>query len=110
MKRIMAILYCAGVVFPSLAAAPNPSSYAGQESREIKALSSEKISAISTGKGMGLAKSAELNGYPGPAHVLALSSELNLSEQQRRRTEVLFRSMQRDAIDVGNSQSLNQSL
>jgi hypothetical protein len=103
MKRIVVILYCAGAVFPSLAAAPNLSSYAGQESREIKALSPEEVNGISAGKGMGLAKTAELNGYPGPAHVLELSSELKLSEQQRRQTEVLFRSMQRDAVDVGNA-------
>src|SRR4051812_13550814 len=102
MKRIAAIL-CSAAALPSLAAAPNVSSYAGQEARSIKALSSEEISAISTGKGMGLAKSAELNGYPGPAHVLELAPELGLSAQQRRQTELLFRSMQQNAIEIGNA-------
>jgi hypothetical protein len=29
---------------------------------------------------MGLAKAAELNGYPGPAHVRALGKQLRLSD------------------------------
>ncbi len=45
---------------PSAVAA---SPYAGQESREIKALSPEEISSLLSGKGMGFAKAAELNGF-----------------------------------------------
>ena len=33
--------------------------------------------------GMGLALAAELNGYPGPAHVIELAKSLGLSEPQR---------------------------
>ena len=33
---------------------------------------------------MGLALAGELNGYPGPKHVLELAAELDLSEDQRR--------------------------
>jgi hypothetical protein len=44
------------------------SPYVGQEYREIKALSTQEISDYISGRGMGLAKAAELNGYPGPAH------------------------------------------
>ena len=74
----------------SNAAAPSP--YAGEESRSIKALSAEEIQDYEAGKGMGFAKSAELNGYPGPSHVLALSRDLHLSaEQQRRDLENLER-------------------
>lgn len=40
-----------------------PPSYAGQEQREIKSLSAEDVQSLLTGKGMGLAKAAELNGY-----------------------------------------------
>jgi hypothetical protein len=32
---------------------------------------------------MGLALAAELNGYPGPAHVIELAKSLGLSEPQR---------------------------
>ncbi len=83
----------------SNAAAPSP--YAGEESRDIKAMSTEDIQGYEAGKGMGFAKSAELNGYPGPSHVLALARELHLSEEQQRKTHVLFESMETKAIDAG---------
>src|SRR5262249_1929289 len=68
------------LVFPLLAVAaatawaqdPSSNPYAGQQSRSIKALSEDDIAALLKGAGIGLAKAAELNGYPGPAHVLAL--------------------------------------
>jgi len=43
-----------------------------------------------------LAKAAELNNYPGPAHVLELASELHLTAE-RAATNALFRSMQAKA-------------
>ena len=58
--------------------------YAGQQARTIKALSDEDIAALRKGEGMGMAKAAELNGYPGPIHVLTLSSELKLTDSQRQ--------------------------
>jgi hypothetical protein len=59
--------------------------YAGQQTRSIKALSPEDIDGLRKGAGMGLAKAAELNGYPGPLHVLALTTELRLTPDQVRR-------------------------
>ncbi len=76
------------------------SPYAGQESRAIKALSAEDVDAYLSGKGVGLAKAAELNGYPGPAHVLELSSQLSLTPEQLTRTEALFASMQAKATEL----------
>ena len=61
------------------------SPYMGQESREIKALSPQEISDYLLGRGMGLAKAAELNGYPGPAHVLELAVQLEITSEQRPR-------------------------
>jgi hypothetical protein len=58
--------------------------YAGQETRTIKALSDEHIAALRKGEGMGVAKAAELNGYPGPVHVLALAAQLGLTENTAR--------------------------
>lgn len=81
------------------AAPPNP--YAGQQVRPIKALSPEEVDAYLTGKGGGLAKAAELNGYPGPSHVLALADALALTTEQRSRTETLFRAMQSEARNAG---------
>jgi Spy/CpxP family protein refolding chaperone len=77
-RILMAAL--AAIPVAMLAYADTASSpYAGQETRAIKALSPENLEELRTGAGMGLAKAAELNGYPGPLHVLALAKELQLT-------------------------------
>jgi Spy/CpxP family protein refolding chaperone len=81
------------------AASVNP--YAGQQSREIKALSAEDVQGYLSGKGMGLAKAAELNGYPGPSHVLSLSSELALTKKQEEQTKELFKQMEARSSAIG---------
>jgi hypothetical protein len=63
--------------------APAQSPYGGMQTRSIKALSTQQIDDLRTGGGMGLALAAELNGYPGPAHVLELSDRLVLSPAQK---------------------------
>jgi Spy/CpxP family protein refolding chaperone len=80
---------------------PAASPYAGEEGRDIKALSAQDVDAYLTGKGMGFAKAAELNGYAGPKHVLELASELALTAGQRDRTQMLFASMQTKAVALG---------
>ena len=56
---------------PSMsAAASSAATYAGQQNRQIKALSAQEQQDWLEGKGMGLAKAAELNGFPGPMHTL----------------------------------------
>ncbi|RMG22137.1 MAG: periplasmic heavy metal sensor [Methanobacteriota archaeon] len=79
------------------------SPYAGQEEQEIKALTPSQIEGYLTGKGMGLAKAAELNHYPGPKHVLDLAKELGLTEEQLEKTKALFASMKTQAIQLGQS-------
>ncbi len=88
---------------PSASMAAPASAYAGQEDRDIKALSPEDISAYLSGKGMGLARAAELNGYAGPAHVLELAAPLALTPEQRSRTEALFAAMTAKAIPLGQA-------
>jgi hypothetical protein len=75
--------------------------YAGQQSRSIKALSDQQISDLKHGRGMGLALAAELNGYPGPLHVIELRRELNLSDAQLAQAEELFRKMKEETIPLG---------
>ena len=101
MKRCVAIFVPMAVAAAMQAAAADTSPYAGQQSRGIKALSDDEVSGLLAGKGMGLAKAAELNGYPGPLHVLVLSSQLGLSVEQRKATEALFASMQAKAVKAG---------
>ena len=74
--------------------------YAGQQNREIKALSDAEVSAYLDGRGMGFAKAAELNGYPGPAHVLDLAEELALTAEQRAKAQQLKDSM-KEAATLG---------
>lgn len=69
--------------------------------RDIKSLSADEIRDLLAGKGMGLAKVAELNGYPGPAHVLELRAELGLTPEQQAQTEALFATMEADAQALG---------
>jgi hypothetical protein len=70
--------------------APMVSPYAGEQRRDIKSLSASDVTALQTGAGMAYAKAAELNGYPGPAHVLELATALQLDSAQRTATERLL--------------------
>jgi Spy/CpxP family protein refolding chaperone len=75
--------------------------YAGLQSRPIKALSEQEIADLRAGRGMGLALAAELNGYPGPLHVLEHADALALTAEQRRRTQELFDAMKAEAVPLG---------
>ena len=75
--------------------------YAGEQKRSIKALSERDISELQSGHGMGLAKSAELNGYPGPAHVLDLAGPLELTPEQQEATKSLLAAHKSAARDIG---------
>ena len=94
-------IFAAVVFLASAAHGADHSPYAGQEQRAIKALSNAEIDALGRGDGMGFAKAAELNEYPGPRHVLELADELGLTSGQQERTTQLFAAMQADAIDTG---------
>ena len=102
MNKLHYICSCLMALMINVALADPASPYAGQQTRDIKALAPEDVEAYLSGKGMGLAKAAELNGYPGPAHVLAMATELDLSPDQKQRTEALFTSMEAKAIDLGH--------
>ncbi len=78
--------------------------YSGQETRWIKSLSPEDIESLETGSGIafgGMAKLAELNGYPGPRHVLEMAVEIDLSNEQKEKVEMMFSEMQSEAIPLG---------
>jgi hypothetical protein len=67
----------------------------------VKALSEQQTADLKAGRGMGLALPAELNGYPGPSHVLENADALGLSAEQRERTKGLFDAMKAEAVPVG---------
>ena len=86
----MKITIAAGFLLCGAAVAFAQSHYSGMESREIKNLSSQQIADLKAGRGMGMALAAELNGYPGPMHVLDLADRLALSAEQRAATQSLM--------------------
>ena len=88
----------------SLSAAQNQlhtSPYEGQEKRTIKSLSANQIAGLEAGKGLGFAKAAELNGLPGPKHVLDLKEKLALSAAQEAKITALFQDMKAESIILG---------
>ena len=78
-----------------------PSPYADETDREIKALAPEEVAGLLDGAGLGLAKAAELNGVPGPRHVLELALELTLSDEQRARVQAVYDRMHAEAVELG---------
>jgi len=79
------------------AAAP----YAGMHKRAIKSLSDSDIKELRRGGGWGLALPAELNGMPGPAHLLELKDKIPLSQDQVQQIQALFDDMRDAAIPAG---------
>lgn len=77
------------------------SAYADQEASGIAGLTAREMAQLLAGEGMGLARPAELNGYPGPLHVLEAADELALSPEQRRRTQEIFDAMHEAAVRLG---------
>jgi Spy/CpxP family protein refolding chaperone len=95
------LLALLAVILPMPAAADGEhvhhSPYAGEELREIKSLSAEDVAELERGGGWGLAKAAELNGMPGPSHVLKMKRDLALSADQEASTHRIFEKMREDA-------------
>src|SRR5262249_16754704 len=93
-------------VILAVASAHAQTPYAGMQTRTIKALSEQQVGDLKAGRGMGLALAAELNGYPGPAHVLHFADNLDLSPPQRTHVHAsevqrLFDSMKAEAMPLG---------
>jgi hypothetical protein len=97
-----AALFLAVMALPS-ALVGQPSPNAGLVGREIKALSAEQVEEYLEGQGMGMAMAAELNGYPGPRHVLELAAELELTGEQAAAVEARFDAMHDEAVRLGRA-------
>lgn len=104
MRRAL-LLACMTVALssPATQAQQHAQPYAGMQWRTVKALSPEQIADLKAGRGMGLALAAELNGYPGPSHVLELADKLGLSDAQRARTKDLFAAMKGETTPLGET-------
>lgn len=94
------------LVFASLLALPalaDTAPYAGQDAREIKALSPERMEGLRAGAGLGYAKAAELNGWPGPLHALELADALSLDADQRADIQAIRQAMLAKARPLGEA-------
>ncbi len=117
MKPLVSICVVVAAVFLPAASAETPtykSKYAGQEKRLIKSLSDDDIEQLKNGKGWGLAKAAELNGMPGPLHILQMKDQVSLTPGQEVKIQALFENMKSKAIPLGNElieleKTLNES-
>jgi hypothetical protein len=99
----MAVLLAGAAAFANEKTHSHQSKYAGEESRAIKSLSPEDIVELRRGGGWGLAKAAELNGLPGPAHLLDLKDEIPLSAAQVAEIRTIHGAMKAMAIRQGNA-------
>jgi Spy/CpxP family protein refolding chaperone len=97
----MRIAFAAGILILTSVAGFAQTPYAGMQSRPIKALSEQQVADLQAGRGMGFALAAELNGYPGPSHVLELADKLGLSADQRENAQQLFNAMKQEALPIG---------
>lgn len=77
------------------------SPYAGEQTRAIAALSEQDLEDLAGGEGWGLARPAELNGVPGPAHLLELADEIGLDERQREAIGTIRDKMRSEAVIAG---------
>lgn len=77
------------------------SKYAGQETNAIKSLSPGDIAELKRGGGWGLAKAAELNGVPGPLHLLEMRDDIPLDGAQVAAITKIYDHMKSQAIEKG---------
>ena len=97
MRSLLVIL----LVGAACRGAPAPSPYAGQPDSPVRGLTAQEVADLLAGRGAGYARTAELNSFPGPRHVLDLGPGLDLTAQQRAATQVVFERMQRTAQRLG---------
>jgi hypothetical protein len=79
------------------------SPYRASASGDVRGLTRQEVADLEAGRGMGLARAAELNGYPGPRHVLdaAQAGRLPLSADQARQVQQVFDGMAARAQRLG---------
>ncbi len=77
--------------------------YAEHEARQIGSMSDERIAGLRSGAGLGYAQAAELNGWPGPLHVLQIADELGLDASTRAKIEAIYADMRANAIRLGEA-------
>jgi Spy/CpxP family protein refolding chaperone len=98
MRTLIALL---ATLVAATAAQGQHQPYSGQQARDLKALSAEEVKQYMAGAGMGFARAAELNHFPGPMHVLELAEQLKLTPEQRAATQKLMDAHKAQARALG---------
>ena len=99
--RIVCVLPMALLLMENANAQHHPAGYAGLQTREIKALSPEAMADLREGRGMGASLPAELNGVPGPMHVLELKEPLRVTPEQVSALQRITAEMKESAQRLG---------
>lgn len=81
--------------------AAEPAAEATSADQLVTSLMPRQERMLREGRGMGLARAAELNGYPGPMHVLQQEDALELSDEQRAATAELMARVRDQAPALG---------
>ena len=79
------------------------SHYAHARSAEIPSLSPDEVRRLRHGEGMGVARAAELNHFPGPKHLLEWAPDLGLGMAQVERIQAIFDKMKAVAVAKGEA-------
>jgi Spy/CpxP family protein refolding chaperone len=80
--RLLVLTALLAVAVPAVGQAPAAAA-APAAHGAAKSLPPDEVASLLAGEGMGLARAAEMNHYPGPRHLLDVENEIGLSEQQR---------------------------
>ena len=90
---------CAPSDVPVAAVPTSP--YVDQLNNPIRGMTLDEITNLETGAGSGFARAAELNGYPGPRHILDFQEDLDMSKDQLEQVRALFDEMNAGARALG---------
>jgi hypothetical protein len=103
MRMLFGCWLCVTLALPAMAQERLTSPYVDERSTEIRGFTGKEIQDLRDGAGMGLARAAELNSYPGPRHLLDAVQQGRFEtrgDQLKRLTEI-FEGMKREAQRIG---------
>ena len=92
----MAVL-CIGLISTFSPVQSQQTKQVAAEIEPLQAMSQRDFNGLLAGRGMGLARIADISGYPGPMHVLEMAEELEITEQQREQTQDIMQRMRATA-------------
>lgn len=67
----------------------------------VQGLTAQEVRDLREGNGMGQARAAELNGYPGPKHLLDMQTQIGLTSEQRDTVSRLYARMKERTTALG---------